>query len=171
MGNESGIGVAQVNLAELAFLEGDAQQALQHAVAALAIDSRGKNAAKLGGNHTNIAAYRIALGDLDGARQAARDGLIAARRAQSAIMTTIAVQHLALIGASGAQTERAARLLGYVDAAYARLGHSREFTEKWSYEKLTGLLSERLQRPEMLKLAAEGESWSEDRAAEEAIKA
>ncbi len=169
--SDSGIGIAQVNLAELAFLEGDAQQALRRASAALAIDSRRENAATLGGNHANIAAYRIALGDFDGARQAACDGLIAARRAQSAIMTTIAVQHLAVIGASGAQTERAARLLGYVDAAYTRLGHSREFTEKWSYEKLRGLLSERLDGANVMKLAAEGASWSEDRAAEEAIKA
>ena len=68
------------------------------------------------------------------------------------------------------QAHNAARLIGYVNGQYAELGLEREYTEKWSYEKLVATLREQLSDTEKEKLAAEGAAWSEDQAMEEALK-
>ena len=121
-------------------------------------------------SYINIAAYRIALGDVDGAREAAREGLRWARQAQNALLIAIALQHLALLLALRGEVNDAARLIGYVNVQYKELGSEREATEKWGYEKLMAALHEHLSEAEIEKLAAEGAAWSEDRAVEEALK-
>jgi hypothetical protein len=62
-------------------------------------------------------------------------------------------------------------LLGYVDAQLAALRMRRGPTERWGHDKLTATLRETLSADEIATLAAEGTAWSEDRAAEEALKA
>jgi hypothetical protein len=137
---------------------------------ALEIYSRGKNASKLATSYINIAAYRIAQGDVDGARESAREGLRWTRQAQHALLTAIALQHIALLLALRGKVNDAARLMGYVNAQFKELGYEREATEKWGYEKLVAALRENLSEAEIEKLAAEGAAWSEDRAADEALK-
>lgn len=170
LGNEIGVSVVLSNLAECAFRAGDAQDALRQASESLAIRGRGKSTRDLAMYHNNIAAYRIALSDLDGARESARQGVHTARQAQSAMMAAVAFQHLALVAALGGEPDRAARLLAYVDATYKDLRQSREFTERWGYEKLTSALREQLDSAELAKLFDEGTTWSEDRAVEEALR-
>jgi hypothetical protein len=46
----------------------------------------------------------------------------------------------------------------------------REPTEQWGYEKLMAALREQRSEAELEELAAEGAAWSEDQAAEEALK-
>ncbi|HTU80625.1 MAG TPA: hypothetical protein VMF61_00760, partial [Candidatus Acidoferrales bacterium] len=43
----------------------------------------------------------------------------------------------------------AARLIGYVNVQYNRLGQEREFTEQWDYEKLMAALHAQLGEPEI----------------------
>ena len=120
--------------------------------------------------YDNIAAYRIALGDVDGAREAAREGLRWARQAQHALCIAIALQHIALLLALRGEVNDAARLIGYVNVQFKELGNEREATEKWGYEKLMAALREQLSEAEIEKLAAEGAAWSEDQAVDEALK-
>ena len=117
-----------------------------------------------------MAAYRIALGDVDGAREAAREGLRCAQQVQDAQLIAIALQHIALLLALRGEVYDAARLIGYVNAQFKELGNEREATEKWGYEKLMAALREQLSEAELEKLAAEGAAWSEDQAAEEALQ-
>ncbi len=131
---------------------------------------RGKNAPSLALNYLNIAAYSIALGNVDGAREAAREGLRRARQAQFAIVITIALQYIALLLALLGDVNGAARLIGYVNLQFKELGYEREITEKWAYEKLIAALREQLSEADIEKLAAEGAAWSEDQAVEEALK-
>jgi len=161
---------ALAGLAELEFGDGQVEQALRLAGEALEIDSRGKNQTGLALGYDNIAAYRIALGDVVGAREAAREALRLARQAQRALLTAIALQHFALLGALRGEVRGAAQLIGYVDAQYKELGYEREGTEKWGYEKLMAALREQLSDAEIEKLAAEGAAWSEDQAVDEALK-
>lgn len=170
VGNESGVAGSLGNLAELCFREGDAHQAQLYVSEALAIDQLANNAGHLASGHMNSAAYSIALGDLGRARVSAHQGLRTARKGHMAILAAISIQHLALIAALDGHPANGAQLLGYVDAAYEERGLSREFTERWGYEKLMIALREQLSEADIAKLSADGATWSEDQATEEAGK-
>ncbi|MBV8148253.1 MAG: tetratricopeptide repeat protein [Candidatus Eremiobacteraeota bacterium] len=170
LGNESGTAVVLGNLAELEFADGHPEQALRAVSEALEIIVRGKNAQYIATDHTNSAAYRIALGDLTGARDSAREGLRVASQARDEQSIADALQHLALLAGLGGDARCAAQLLGSVDAQYIALGMQRGTTEQWGYDKLVTALRETLSADEITQLAAEGAAWSEDQAVEEALK-
>jgi tetratricopeptide (TPR) repeat protein len=167
------IGTARIlnGIAELEFADGHSQEALRAVSEALAIHQRRRvHSINLAIYNNNIAAYRIALDDLDGAAVSAREGLRIARQVQSAIDMAIVMQHLALLAALQRHPQAAVRLLGYVDAQFKALGYKRESTEKWGYDKLMNALREQLSEAEIEQLAAEGAAWLEDQAVEEALK-
>jgi predicted ATPase/class 3 adenylate cyclase len=167
---ESGVAQVLANLAELEFADGRFHQAVRLADEALEIDLRGKDASGVAISYLNIAAYRIALGDVDGAREAAREGLRLARQVQRPIGIAIALQHIALILVLRGEVNKAARLIGCVNAQFKELGVERDITEKWGYDRLMAALHEQLSDTQIEKLAAEGAAWSEDQAVEEALK-
>jgi predicted ATPase/class 3 adenylate cyclase len=169
LGDEAGTAFVLANLADLEFGDGQVEQALRLAGEALEIHARGKNVWNLANAHSNTAAYRIALGDVDGARESAREGLRWARQAQYALGIAIALQHIGLLLALRGEVNDATRLIGYVDRQYKELGTEREATETWGYEKLMAASREQLSETEIGKLAAEGAAWSEDQAAEAAL--
>jgi tetratricopeptide (TPR) repeat protein len=169
LGDEFGKAVVLGNLADLEFADGDAQKALQLTTEALDITLRGKNANLIATGYNNCAAYRISLGDVDAAFESAGKGLQWARRSQFPSVVAWALQHFALIRALRGQSRAAARILGYVNVQYDTLGTMREPTEKWGFEKLMGALRESMSESEITKLIAEGATWSEDRAVDEAI--
>ncbi len=170
LGDEDGTTMVLANLAEAEFRDDHVEQALRLASEALEINARGKNATNLALESVNSAAYCIALGNLDRARDVAREGLRWARQAQDALNIALALQHLALLGALHREVDIAARLIGYVNVQLKELGSEREYTEKWGYEKLMTALHERLSEAEIETLAAEGAAWWEDQAIEEALK-
>jgi predicted ATPase/class 3 adenylate cyclase len=170
LGDESGTSVVLLNLAEVEFADGHAERALGLAREALGIHARGKNTSTLALAYVNTAAYCIALGNRNEARDAAREGLRWGRQAQYAPSVACALQHLALIGALWEDPNDAARLLGHLEMQRKELGIEREPTEKWGYEKLMAALREKLGDAEIEKLASEGAKWSEDRALEQAMK-
>jgi tetratricopeptide (TPR) repeat protein len=157
------------NMAELEFADGRVEQALRFVSEAVEILARGNNATLLATGYNNIAAYRFALGDADGARVSARKGLRWAREAQHTAGVARALQHFALLGSSCGHTRDSARLVGYADVQYEKLGMHREFTEKWSYERLTAALHEQLSSVEIENLAVEGAAWSEEQAIHQAM--
>jgi predicted ATPase len=168
--NESGIAVVLTSMAELEFADGHPEQALRAVSEALEIHVRGKNAAHIATDYVNSAAYRIALGDLTGARDSAREGLRVARQARIEFDSAVALQHLAVLAGLRGDARRGAQLLGYVDAQYAALGLQREPTEQWGHDKLMAALRAALSADEIATLGAEGAAWSEDQAVQEALK-
>lgn len=116
----------------------------------------------------NGAAYRIALGDVPGARSVARDALRLARGVQLS-HATVAIQHLATVAALSAEARRGARLRGYVDMSIRSDGYEREPTEQRTYDILMTALREKLSDAEIESLAAEGAQLSEDQAVAEAL--
>ncbi|HKE36883.1 MAG TPA: hypothetical protein VKB39_05605, partial [Candidatus Baltobacteraceae bacterium] len=171
LGNELGAAIVLGNRAEVEFNDGHPEEALRASNEALEIRIHAKSAADISTSHNNSAAYRIALGDLIGARESAREGLRVAREGRIELLIAIGLQHLALLAVLAADARRGAQLLGYVDAQYAAFGMQREFTEQWGYDKLVAALSETLSADEIATLSAEGATWSEDRAVEEALTA
>jgi hypothetical protein len=89
--------------------------------------------------------------------------------ADAACSGSAAIQHLALILSLRGERHRAARLAGYVDATYQKLGSRREPTEEWGYNKLLTSLREEIASDEIETLMAEGAGWTEDQTADEAL--
>jgi tetratricopeptide (TPR) repeat protein len=158
------------NIAELAFAEGDIAKAVTTGEESAAIRRQTKNPTGLANAHSNLTAYRLALGDTPGAKADARIALQNAREGQSTNMLMCATQHVALIKAREGDPQNAARLLGYVDKMFTESGFSREPTEKWSYEQLTSALKSALRDDEIRSLATEGAGWTEDQVVEEALR-
>lgn len=156
------------NLAELEFSRGNYEEAI-----ALSLESIGlqrKNYFKVALDYCNLTAYRIALGQVEQARNDARSGLHWAQEVQNEFQVALAIHHLALIAALNNDARHAGRLLGYADSAFVRFEYVREPTERISYERLIALLEKQLRDDEIAALRAEGASWSETRAIEEALK-
>jgi tetratricopeptide (TPR) repeat protein len=170
LNDEGAIAWVLGNRAESEFKEGHVEEALRFVEEALRIHTRGKNTRRLAMSYNNSAAYRIALGDLDAAHAAAREGLRWARQAQFGLQHAVAMQHFALVAVLRGHTHSAARLNGYADVHYRELWYEREPTERWGYEKLMAALRGHLNNAEIEKLATEGAAWSEDQAVEEALK-
>ncbi len=169
LGNEFGVAVSLSNLAELEFSVGHPDEALRMANEVREMEWR-KDKFNIALSDANIAGYRIAIGDLAGAIQSAREALRFAREAQSALYTAIALQHLALAFALSGDVRPSARMFGFVNARFKVLGYQREYTEQWSYDQLVAKLCEHLSSDEIANLATEGAAWSEDEAVEEALK-
>ena len=169
IGDEDGIGSVLSNIAEREFADGYPDKAIELASQALELRQRGKDEANIATGYINIAAYRIELGEFEGARAAAREGLRRACQARNELLIDIALQHLAVIAGLGGAFRRAAKVLGYVDARFTSLGLERESTEQRGYEKLVGALRTTLGDDEIATLSAEGAVWSEDQAIEEAL--
>ena len=171
LGDELGTSVILGNLAEIEFAEGHPEQALRLVSEALDMDPRrGVDTLNIAVYRSNSAAYQTALGDVDGALASAREGFGFARQAQDALLSVFGLQHLAMLTALLGHTQRATRLVGYLDTQLKELGASRGPTEQWGYGKLMAALREHLSEAEIDKLAAEGAAWSEDQAVEEALK-
>ncbi len=170
LGDEAGAALVLSNTAELEFAEGRPEQALRLGSEALAIDVRGKDAQRVATGHINSAAYCIALDDLTSARASVREGLRCARQAGAEELIAVSLQHLALLSGLAGNGQRAAALLGYVDAQYRELGLERERTEKRGYDRLMVALHEQLNEDEIAKLTAQGATWSQDHAVEQALK-
>jgi predicted ATPase len=169
LGNESGAATVLTGVAELEFAHGHPEQAVRSLDEALEIHLRGRNASSIAVDCNNGAAYRLALGDLAGARESALEALSISRQSRIEFDIAIAIQHLALLAGLGGDGRRAAQLLGYVDTRYTELGIKREHTEQWGYDKLLAALHEMLSEDEIAQQSAEGATWSEDRAVEEAL--
>jgi predicted ATPase/class 3 adenylate cyclase len=159
--------IVRANIAELEFANGNVAGALE-LVNTIEVETRGLRTPNRTTALTNGAAYRIALGDIAGARSAATDALRLARGVQT-FMATIATQHLASVAALGSDARRGARLRGFVDAAYRNMGVELGVTEQRTYGILMAALREKLTDAESESLAAEGAQLSEDQAVDEAL--
>jgi tetratricopeptide (TPR) repeat protein len=170
LGARDGQGPVLVNIAEVDFEEGRYADAVRAAEEALEVNLTGNNRFTMAVNYTNLATYRIALGDADGARAAAREALNAARKTQNPLHVAWALQNLALLAAQRGEARAACRLRGFVAARFTDLGYVLEPTEKWCYDTLAAAVRCHLSEAETASLAAEGAAWSEDHAVQEGLK-
>jgi hypothetical protein len=105
----------------------------------------------------NLAAYLTSIDDLSGAADSARDAIALFARLQPGnVRVAISIEHLALVFALRGDCARAATLEGYAEAAFARLGFEREFTEESAHDRLVAVLRERLSPAEIERLTAAG---------------
>ena len=170
LGDDGGRAVALRNLAEFEFAQGNVAEAVADGSEALAIELGGKNILHQTWCYANLAAYHVALDQLERARSNARQALLLAQQMQREFLIAISIQHLALIEALTDDIHRAARLLGYANKGYREEGGEREPTEKWSYDKLMVRLRGQLKKDELEALLDEGATLREEEAVVEALK-
>jgi hypothetical protein len=108
----------------------------------------------------------MALQRFDEAREYANEALRLGLESGNNMRAIWAMQHLAVLDEDHV---RAAHLLGFVDERLAQSGVRREFTERYSYERLRKTLETALGE-RLDELVAEGRTWSEDRAFAEALE-
>jgi tetratricopeptide (TPR) repeat protein len=167
--DERGVQIIAGNLAEIEAYGGNYEQALVHGREALDIARERRDWVMVCTLLINVTAYLFALDRLPEARVTAREALAAADEIQSEIHTAVAIQHLAAVAASCGDAARAARLIGYVDAAYARLENSREPTEAREYERAIDVLGERLSAEDLTANLSAGATLSLEQAKSEAV--
>ncbi|HKU81762.1 MAG TPA: hypothetical protein VJP76_06285, partial [Candidatus Tumulicola sp.] len=166
------------HLAEVEFAAGDAAAALQLAGEARRGHETTHNRRSVANDLGNMAAYLIALDRYDEARAQALQALIAARDVRATVLTAYVLQHVAAVGSlrvpeeqrAEDARERAAMLLGFVDARLESLEARREHTEQQEYDRMTTALRAAFDENKLGDLMALGAAWSEDGAVAVALE-
>lgn len=169
LADERGVQIVSGNLAEIEACGGNYEQALLHGREALEIARGRRDWVMVCTLLINVTAYLIALDRLAEARVTAQEALEAAAEIQSDIHSVVAIQHLAAVAATCGDAARAARLSGYVDAAYERLENVREPTEAREYELMMNALGERLPALELEMHRRVGAALTAEQAKDEAL--
>jgi predicted ATPase len=165
VGDDHGFARAQVNLAELKFALDKPEDALRLAKEALANFHHLGAGAREANLAVNVASYQLALGMTDEAERSALMGLDLARETGQPVMFMVAVLHLATVASLRGNSERAARLLGYVDAWCAREGFEHDRGERIARECLWSALTANLGAETLALLSAAGARLGEGEAA------
>jgi hypothetical protein len=104
----------------------------------------------------NLSVYLLALGRTEEARTMARASIEEA----DGTFVAVPLQHLAA-SIAHADAVAAAKVLGYVDNAFASTAFSREYTERFSYEYLTAALRDALDASALARYREEGAVMSD----------
>lgn len=169
-GDERKVGVILSNKAETEFQAGDIEAALDFNAQSLALNQARKNLRSAAGDLSNRAAYLIAAGQISEAAECAREALQIQHEAQLAALEAATLQHFAAIAAHRGDAQRAARLLGFVEARLVALESVREYTEQQEADKMLAVLRKILDEAELTRLMDEGRLWSEEHALAEAFQ-
>jgi tetratricopeptide (TPR) repeat protein len=168
--------VVATHLSWIEFNEGNLEAAVRILGEALATFRQLNDVPNLVDGHTSMAEYAIILERYDEGREHAREAVALAAREQLETHRAVALAHLAATavlrpseGDERAGISNAARLLGYSDACFARLGFRRNPGEQQLYDKVMHALNEAIGKREVERLAADGATWSEERAVAEGL--
>jgi len=166
------------SLAEIEFAAGDVAAALHRAEEARAGHETWNNRRSVAIDLTNMAAYLVAMDCFEDARAHAAEALDVAREIKATVLTALILQHFVAVGALfhypekrrlKANRERAAMLLGFVEARLTALEVRREYTEQQEYDRITKTLREDLAK-KLEAVMALGAEWSEDEAVSVALE-
>ena len=119
---------------------------------------------------SNITAYLLMLGRLDEAWLTGRESIELSLRQSNAYELAALIGHHSHLAAETGDSERAVRMLGWVDAAYRKLGNAREHTEQRGYDRMQTLIRAALPQERITALLAEGEAMEEAAVFAEASK-
>ena len=162
----------RLNFAELEFGSGHWERAVEliEEIADELDTIRDRDLVRL--TYTNLAAYRVACGELAKARDAVRRALRGAPATESATpVIAFALQHLAHILALEGSYDAAARFAGFSESTLQVHGTKNDYTEQRAKDELDAILRERLDEAHRLRLAADGSTMTLDEAVEAALLA
>ena len=149
--------MAMLNLAEVEHERGQTQRAIA-LVREMLLTLRSADYRNMWVSlHQNLAGYLVAVDDLPGAMESAREAIeILAALEPDHPFVAVPIEHLALIVALCGDPVRAAILEGYAEAGFQRHGMLRQATEARTHGRLCALLRERLPPNERARLMAKG---------------
>jgi predicted ATPase/class 3 adenylate cyclase len=148
---------AALNLAEVEHARGRSHRAIELSREVVAELRARSDRTLLANVLANVAGYLAAVNELDEACAAACEAIREhATRDPGDAYVAMAIEHLALALALSGDLSRAATLAGYSDDALRRHGFEREFTETTTRDRLTAVLSERLDAAALERLSATG---------------
>ena len=170
LGNGADERGSTLNLAEAVHALGDSQEAITLIEAVLPTARDQKDRLSLVNLLANASGYYAAVGDLENALATARESLVELASREPDGYRAIAILHLAHALAMQGRQERAARLVGYADAAMQEYGVFLEFNERNTHELLMTELTHGLDDAERAKLLTEGAALSADAVMELALQ-
>jgi len=156
--------IALSNLAEHDLAAGQLDTAITRGREAVASCRASGNLMVLNISLRNLSGYLLRAGDLVAGRATAQEGVRLSQSLGNGMTVAMCLENLALAAALGGDAARAARLVGYCDAFYDRIGHTREDNEQDEREILAARLEAELDAETRVRLIAEGAAWSEDAA-------
>ena len=116
-------------LAEMDFAAGDTQRAISRLQRVIVAERAQRDALILATSLSNVACYLAVAGAYEDAKRDALAAMEIGAERETEHCVAYPCQTLALVAAAGGDAAGAARLLGYVDGFYQRLGGQREPTE------------------------------------------
>jgi predicted ATPase/DNA-binding winged helix-turn-helix (wHTH) protein len=155
--------LVQISWALLEFNRGDLERAIEIGRETVSI-GRGLPRTYRETALENYAMYLVAANRIDEARPVAEEALSLCRGRPQTDDLLRHLQQWALIAVLDGQDLEAARVIGWVDAAYERLEAPRNMWEVKSYARLLTQLKSRLADAELSAHAAEGARWDADQA-------
>jgi hypothetical protein len=141
LGNLRNVYGNTANLAEVEHRRGRTLRAIALVREILPALRSGKGDDLATGALVSLAGYLLASDDLAGAAAAAREAIGTLVNEPDHLLVTLALEHLALVDALHGDVARAALLAAYTNAALAKDGSTREYTEQTTYDRLTALLA------------------------------
>ncbi len=158
------------------FCAGNGESALRHATDALATFRSINHARGVAAALCTVADYLISFAQYEEAETSAREALELAREHHLDVHVADALLRLAAIASLRRQGgdpdtiayERAARVIGFVDARYAALGSSLDGMARQEYDRILAVLRGATGTDTVANLTAEGAAMSEEQAVEEA---
>jgi predicted ATPase len=154
----------EINVAEREFRRGNVEVAIDLARHAIQVLRRRHATHKLCHALTNISSYLSASGAYDEGEEAVREAVAIGRMLEVENYVVISLQALAIAHADRGDARVAARLLGYVNAFYARFGMAPEPTEAIVHNRLREILNEPLDELTIERERNAGALLSEDAA-------
>lgn len=162
-------------MAQIEFLAGNVERAVELMTTLVTTGFRSPFLVAEG--FARLAAYLIASERWDAAQVHASEALDRAQHEQHYVALAWTIQHLVAIAALSPRRERiteselperAALLLGYVDARTAALGASRHYIEQQEYDRVLTVLRDALGTDKLSKMMAVGALLTDDRALDSA---
>jgi predicted ATPase/class 3 adenylate cyclase len=166
IGQEWGILVALSNLAECEYHLGRTQRAIE--LSREIVESRSSvwDRTMMGNTLANLAGYLAAANEFPETLSTAREGIrLFAPTDIDQVSVAICLEHAALAFAAIGDVQRAAKLEGFVEPAFARHAFSREYTEITTHDRLMDLLREALSRDQLERFLQDGAALSPEAAA------
>ena len=166
------------DLSEYEFRAGNVELALRHAMDSLVPIRQFGHLDVLSHDLALISGYLVALDRYDEAEEFAREILDLARGHALTVVAAWALQRLGAVAALRPQAEeptsqsyeRAARILGFVDARIAAMGSARGYVGQLEYDRVLKMLHAAMGVDVVANLMSEGESMTEEQAVNEALR-
>jgi predicted ATPase/pimeloyl-ACP methyl ester carboxylesterase len=163
LGDEHRMCFERLNLAEIEFALCDASKAIALSRENLETEFIKRDSTLRAQQEANLAAYLYAVDRPQESHAAAIRALRIARDTGLQVIAAEALQHVAALLAQ-TDVKNALRLLGFVDGVFSNAGFSREFTERYTRDRIMSSVALCANEEEIAASLSQGATMSEDEA-------